>query len=525
MFAYNAKWFRALFRRRVLVIFLLLVQLLFLITILLNSSKTFTLISWGLNLLSLFVCLYIVSKKEKGSYKLAWIILILVFPLFGGLFYLIFHLQSSTKQFNKKIAVMEMKARALLALPQTADEAAKEEIPEHLAQFRYLQDFAGFPVYTGSQTKFLPSGEMKFEYLVKELEKAEKYIFLEYFIVQEGIMWDTILEILKRKAAEGVLVRLLYDDMGCFLLLPTDYPAQLKKFGIECLIFNRFRPMLSVVQNNRDHRKIVVIDGKTAFTGGINLADEYINAYEKYGHWKDAAVMIQGKAAWSFTLMFLQMWELCSNVNEDYAVYYPWADAAAGSHGTDALRTDTFADDGFVQPYADSPMDTENVGEHVYMQIINNATQYVYITTPYLIVDDSMVSALTLAAKSGVDVRIITPHKWDKFLVHMTTRSYYRELIHSGVKIYEYSKGFIHAKTFVSDDTVAAVGTTNLDFRSLYLHFECGAIMYKSRAVSEVKEYFQSTLNVCQRITEKDCNCGLLMRLFQETLRLFAPLM
>lgn len=251
-------------------------------------------------------------------------------------------------------------------------------------------------------------------------------------------------------------VRLIYDDMGCFLTLPKDYPAQLKSFGIECTIFNPFRPLLTVKQNNRDHRKIAVIDGKVAFTGGINLADEYINAIEKHGHWKDASVMVKGKAAWSFTLIFLQMWETCTHIDEDYKKFYPWKDQEC-----------PITAHGFVQPYADSPMDTENVGEHVYLQILNNAKNYVYINTPYLIVDDSVVSALCLAAKSGVDVRIVTPHRWDKWLVHMTTRSYYRTLIEAGVKIYEYTNGFIHSKTFVSDDHIATVGTTNLDFRSL----------------------------------------------------------
>lgn len=327
-------------------------------------------------------------------------------------------------------------------------------------------------------------------------------------------MWNNILEILKQKAAQGVLVRLIYDDMGCFLTLPKDYPAQLRKCGIQCVVFNPFRPLLSAKQNNRDHRKIAVIDGKVAFTGGINLADEYINAIEKHGHWKDAAIMLEGRAAWSFTLIFLQMWELCTHTGESYADYYPWK-----------KQDCPITASGFVQPYADSPMDTEHVGEHVYLQILNNAKEYVYINTPYLIVDDSMLSALCLAAKSGVDVRIVTPHRWDKWLVHMTTRSYYRELIKSGVKIYEYTCGFIHSKTFVSDDRTATVGTTNLDFRSLYLHFECGTLLFDNTAVIEVKEDFLNTLTICQQVSKKDCKTNIVTRLFQNILRLFAPLM
>ena len=294
----------------------------------------------------------------------------------------------------------------------------------------------------------------------------------------------------------------------------VDYPKKLEKLGIECAVFNPFRPLLTVKQNNRDHRKIASIDGKVAFTGGINLADEYINAYEKHGHWKDSAVMVEGKAAWSFTLMFLEMWEVCKHTDEDFTSYYPWRNSPCD-----------VPSDGFVLPYADSPMDTENVGEHVYLQILNEAKDYVYINTPYLIVDDSMVSALCLAAKRGVDVRIVTPHKWDKKLVHMTTRSYYRELIQAGVKVYEYTNGFIHAKSFVSDDCIATVGTTNLDFRSLYLHFECGVWMYNSTAVMQVKDDFVKTLPICQKITQKDCAANHIVKLTQEILRLFAPLM
>ena len=508
------KWFRQLFHRRVLIILMLLIQIWFVISLISSGSQ----FSWHINrlltLISLFVALYIVSKKDKGAYKLTWIFLILLFPLFGGLMYLLFNFQTSIKRFSQRILLIHERTNKYFFLPETGYETAKSDIPNHLPQIRYLQEFAKFPVSTHSTTHYLSPGEKMFEVLKEELEKAEKYIFLEYFIVQEGIMWNEILEILKRKASNGVLIRLIYDDMGCFLLLPPNYPEQLKTYGIECAVFNPFKPVLTSTQNNRDHRKMIVIDGKVAFTGGINLADEYINAVVKFGHWKDSAIMIEGEAAWSFTVMFLQMWELCTNVQEDYELYYPWKEQKCSIQST-----------GYIQPYADSPMDSENVGEHVYLQILNNAKDYVYIYTPYLIVDDSMISALTLAAKSGIDVRIITPHKWDKWVIHMTTRSYYRELIKAGVKIYEYSKGFLHAKAFVSDDMTATVGTTNLDFRSLYLHFECGAWLYNTNAVMELKQDFLQTQEECQQITLKDCNPRPSKRLFQDILRLFAPLM
>ena len=463
---------------------------------------------------SLLVAVYIASRKDKGAFKASWIVLVLVLPLFGGILYVLFNFQTSTRKFQKDVQRAEEKSRHLFSLHGDQRTDLTEQMPQYTAPIRYLQDFAGFPVYDQTTAEYLTPGEKMLEALLPELEKAERYIFIETFILEEGVMWDKILEVLKRKVQQGVLVRVIYDDLGCFLTLPQEYPEQLRTYGIECAVFNPFRPFLTVKQNNRDHRKITIIDGKVAFTGGINLADEYINAVEKFGHWKDAAVMLRGKAAWSFTLMFLQMWQLVTHTDEDFASYDSWTEASCSQES-----------DGYIQPYADSPMDDENVGEHVYLQIINHAKDYLYINTPYLIVDDSMLSALCLAAKSGVDVRIVTPHRWDKWVVHMTTRSYYRELLKAGVKIYEYSNGFIHAKTFVCDDTVATVGTTNLDFRSLYLHFECGCVLYQSHAVMQVKEDFLETLKICQPMRSDNCRSNIFVRLFQDVMRLFAPLM
>ncbi len=508
------KWFHALLRKRFWIVLLLLLQVALLAYTVISTTLASDIVRWSMTAISIITCLYIIARKDKGGYKLTWVFVILVFPLFGGLIYLLFNFQMSSKRFSRNTAAAEAKAKKYLDLPGTAEKTACDELPQNAPQIHYLQNFAGFPTYADTETKYLTPGEEKFKYLLQELEKAEKYIFLEYFIVQEGVMWNAILEVLKEKAKQGVKVRLIYDDFGCFFLLPKDYPKRLKKYGIECVIFNKFKPFLTSIQNNRDHRKIVSIDGKVAFTGGINLADEYINAKEKHGHWKDASIMLRGKGAWSFTVMFLEMWELCTGEDEDYSEYYPWAGEACPN-----------AENGFVQPYSDSPMDKENVGEHVYLQIINNAKKYVYINTPYLIIDDSMISALALAAKSGIDVRIVTPHIGDKWFVHTTTRSYYRELIGAGVKIYEYSKGFIHSKTFVSDDTVATVGTTNLDFRSLYLHFECGVCMYETSSVAEVRDDFLKTLDECQEITPRDCKNNPIRRAIQNIMRVFAPLM
>jgi cardiolipin synthase len=354
---------------------------------------------------------------------------------------------------------------------------------------------------------------------MQEMEKAEKYIFLEFFILRQGKMLDPILELLERKAKQGLDIRIIYDGLGCFMTLPPNFNETLEQKGIKCAVFNPFKPILSSLQNNRDHRKIIIIDGKTAFTGGMNLADEYINAWERFGHWKDAAIMIRGEAAWGLTLIFFQMWNLEKKSQDDIISFYPWKSK------DELIEGCPIESSGFVQPYADSPIDEENVGEHVYIQIINNAKDYVYINTPYLVIDDSLLSVLALSAKSGVDIRIITPYRWDKWIVAVVSRSYYRQLIQAGVRIYEYSAGFNHSKTFVSDDRVATVGTTNLDFRSLYLHFECGVWMYKTESIASVKEDFLKTLPSCREITLEDCSRNAAQRIFQDVLRVFAPLM
>lgn len=561
----RTKWFRTLVRQRFFIILLLFLQFAFLIFFLVSQSRVSVIIKWLLHIISFLVALHIIAKRDKGAYKLTWVFTILVFPIFGGLLYLLFRYQTRSKKLRRQMYQIANVTRSAALLPgdknalatqkgqaEAADktepstassegsadspshrqaasvsplydvwqagdryEHALASSPSHARQIEYLDKFAGFPVYENTRTRYLSPGEEIYKVLLQELEKAKAYIFLEFFIIEEGIMWNSILEILKRKAAQGVDVRILYDDIGCFLRLPKDYPKKLKSYGIRCLVFNKFKPLLTATQNCRDHRKIVAIDGKVAFTGGFNLADEYINAIHPFGHWKDAGVLLEGEAAWSMALIFLQMWMMNGNSEEDVTKYYPWKE----------VPCPVAKNDSWVQPYADAPYDSENVSEHVYLQIINTAKHYVYINTPYLVVDDSMLSALSLAAKSGVDVRIVTPFRWDKRLVHFTTRSYYRELIRAGVKIYEYSKGFIHSKTFVSDDTVATIGSANLDFRSLYLQFECGVWMYKTEAVTELRDDFLKTLEICHEVREEECHGNMVTRFFQDFLRLFAPLM
>ncbi|MCL2093792.1 MAG: cardiolipin synthase [Treponema sp.] len=507
-------WFRVVFRRRLLITFLILTQLAFILFVIAGTHFVVRYVDFFLQGFSLIVCFYILNKKEKSAYKLTWIFLILLFPIFGGLVYAFFHVQLSPRKLRRQMAEVDHQIKPLFSIPADSLPDLALEHRECLPQAQYLQNHAGYPVYQRTRSLYFESGEGFYEQAMIEMEKAEKYIFLEFFILRQGKMLDPILDLLERKSRLGLDVRIIYDDLGCFMSLPPNFKTYLEGRGIKTMIFNPFKPILSTLQNNRDHRKIVSIDGKVAFTGGMNLADEYINARERFGHWKDAAIMIEGEAAWSLTLIFLHMWNLEKKVKEEFRDFYPWNEEAC-----------TIESDGFVQPYADSPIDEENVGEHVYIQIINNAKEYVYISTPYLIIDDNLLSALSLAAKSGVDVRIITPYRWDKWFMAIVSRSYYRQLIISGVKIYEYTKGFNHSKTFVSDDRVATVGTTNLDFRSLYLHFECGVCLYKTSAVGAVKNDFQNLILVSRQISLRDCARNTAQRIFQDVLRLFAPLM
>ncbi len=504
-----------IFSQRVLVSLLLLLQIFLLIMLPITYSQRYEVISISLMVLSILVVLYAISRKTRPAYKTLWVFLILAFPIFGGLLFLLFTFQSTTRRAKKTLQTIVEHTQPL-TVPQNdcLPLMEKEHGRDSVRLARYLQNHAQQPLYGNTVAEYLSPGEVKHSTMLEELKKARHYIFLEYFILNRGVMWDSILDILKEKAAAGVDVRVMYDDMGNLFQLPLNFPRQLKRHGIKCVAFNRFRPVLSTLQNNRNHRKITVIDGKVAITGGINIGDEYINVVNRFGHWKDASVVLRGEAAWSMAVMFLQLWSLVTRTAENFRTFRPRRSQHFPPPG-----------DGWVQPYSDSPIDDEHVGERVYLEIINGARDYLYINTPYLIVDDSMLGSLARAAKSGVDVRIVTPHHWDKMLVHFTTRSYYRELIEAGVKIYEYSDGFMHSKTFVADDRVATVGTVNMDFRSLYLHFECGAVLYNSKAVEQVKMDFLETLEQCHQISWKDCAGNAFTRRVQDVLRLFAPLL
>ena len=506
------KILRFLTQRVVLTALLILIQALLLFGIIWKLNNYFIYFYAFSVLLSLLLTLRIINNKSNPAFKIAWLIPILLFPVLGGLVYLVFGSDRTGKYIRNKMGRIEKEMQD--GISKANERSGIEKMPPDVVnQSHYISNSAHCPPYKNTTVEYLPMGEVKFERMVQELKKAKRYIFMEYFIIQEGTMWNTILDVLEEKAKEGVDVRVIYDDMGCILTLPTGYEKTLREKGIQCQIFNPFIPILSSHFNTRDHRKICVIDGNVGFTGGINLADEYINGYEKHGHWKDTAILLKGEAVFSLTTMFLSMWDyLIKKEGEDYAAYYPdsWDENAQG----------------IVQPFADNPLDDEAVGETVYLNLINKAKRYVYITTPYLILSNEMVTAMNTAAKSGVDVRIITPHVPDKWYVHAVSRSYYEMLVEAGVKIYEYTPGFVHAKTFVVDDEYAVVGTINLDYRSLYLHFECAAWMYKASCATDVRDDFLKTQQMSQEITLEECrNISIPRRLGRSVLRVLAPLM
>lgn len=504
------RWLFRLFRRRLLVAILILLQIAFFALLVTSWAKT-PWISLGMWIFTAGVIVYIVKKQNKRVALLPWIVLCLVFPVFGGLFYFAFHLGASSRFIRRGIRGLTGHIERPSA--SNALTAAERAYPSQTRLLHYLAHAENFPVYGRTEVAYLPSGEAMLEALVQALSDARRYIFLEYFIIEEGEMWDRVHEILKAKAAEGILVRVIYDDVGCFFRLPSNFAKQLKKEGIECAVFNPFRPLLTSLQNHRDHRKIAVIDGEIAFTGGVNLADEYINAVERFGHWKDAAVCLRGEGACAFAAIFMENWCLCRGEAENVAPYLADAAFAGG-------KSDTF-----VQAYADSPLGCDSVSEAVYHSMIAAAGRTLYITTPYFIVENDMVKALINAAKSGVDVRIVTPHKWDKRLVHTATRSYYGDLIRGGVRVYEYSKGFIHSKTVVADQCVSVVGTVNFDYRSLYYHFECGTVVYGEETAADLERDFFEILSVSREMTAADCERGFIRRLFCDLLRIFSPLM
>lgn len=540
---FTGKWFRTLIYQRLFVILLILLQIVTYIVLSVWVSRLSVALNTAMRLFSWIVVFIILAGNKVDAYKLSWIVIVLAFPLVGGGMYAILYLNVFARRLKKKLKnALQVIAPIRRSRPSLYRGLGKQHDGQR-ALANYINNTSGYPLYQGGQARYLAQGEEMFEDMLREMGKAEKYIFLEFFIVENGSMLDRTLEVLTQRAMAGVEVCFLYDDMGSLLRLPQNFPEILGAVGINCRRFNHLTPVLSTQFNNRDHRKICVIDGKTAYTGGINLADEYINEKERFGHWKDSGIVFNGEAAWGLALMFLELWSAMGDgtkiTQEDVESYCPdpayleeevvseegqvleEATLAKAAASTDSLG----ATEGYIQPFGDTPFDTLYMGRTVYNKLIYYADRYLYITTPYLVIDEEMVQSICQAAQSGVDVRIITPHIWDKAYVRVVSRSYYEKFILAGVKIYEYTPGFIHSKTLVTDDETCVVGTINFDFRSLYLHFEDAIVVYNQPCVSEVKEDFLKTLAQSQRILLEDCKLSLPKKLFAQFLRLFAPLM
>ena len=456
-------------------------------------------------LIAVLAVLKLYSKPTNGAYKLPWIMLMMAMPIMGLSLYLLTQLAVSPRSIRRRLQSMKEKIDPYLRNEEIPRGLAPEE--ENLA--KYLQKYEKMPAWGETAAKYYGETLDALADMKADLEKAEKFIFMEYFILEDGEAFSQIREILERKAAEGVEVRLIYDDLGSIGTTSWRYAAELNRAGIQCRSFNPALPFLNLFLNNRDHRKITVIDGKVGYTGGYNLADEYFHYTSPYGHWKDTGLRLEGPAVRNLTATFLELWNVNNRTEEDVAPYLEMEHRVAGS--------------GAVQPFGDSPLDGERSAENVYLNIINQAKRYVWIMTPYLIITDEMNRALTLAAKRGVDVRLITPGVPDKKAVWTVTRSYYAPLVREGVRIFEYAPGFCHGKMAVSDGCVASIGTSNLDYRSLYHHFENNVVLYRCDAVKQMAQDFEAMFPVCREMTESYRSVTL--RTWQCILRLFAPLL
>lgn len=513
------RFLKIVFSRMTLVALAIILQLLLstMLPYLLNYfypeifSELYVQIDLVISGIGFIMLLVVINSKMIVEGKLIWVILFLMFPLFGLVIYRMFVWNKAPKRHRKYYAQVKEKVKTINNKNAVENEKLKEKLGKYYGQFEYIYKTTSFRAYENSKVKFLNTGENFYEELLEELKKAKKYIFMEYFIIERGKMWNSILDILKLKVKEGVEVRIMYDDLGTIYKLPNNYPKRLKKFGIKCVKFNSFIPIMSALHNNRDHRKITIVDGKVGFVSGLNISDEYINVVQKFGYWKDTGIKIIGEAVKSLLMMFLQLYNVQTQQNESFESYLKDVEAVKSN--------------GFVCPYGDGPryFDEDNVAANVYLNMINQAQSYIWITTPYLIVDNRIMNALCSAAKRGVDVRIITPHIPDKKIIFRMTRSNYKPLQEAGVKIFEYQKGFIHSKQFLCDDEIAIVGSINLDYRSLLHHYECAVLMSNLECLKDIKKDFQSLFSVSKNM--KDFKVSAFNRIVCAILKAFTPML
>ena len=495
-----------------------------LVLLVLQFGALFSLMRWfsgllphylgGTLLVTAAMMVYLLNQDMNNSVRIPWLVVTALAPVLGVLLFCYTKEDVGHRVLKKRLLELEGQTRSQLPQPKKASKALDADCPGAASLAQYLRGRGGgFPVYENTQVTYFPSGEAKFAALLPQLESATQYIFLEYFIIDEGLMWGRILEILARKAAQGVDVRVMYDGTCEFSTLPRDYPRRLEALGIRCKVFAPVTPFVSTHYNYRDHRKILVVDGRVGFTGGVNLADEYINHVEKYGRWKDAAVMLEGEAVRPLTILFLEMWSILREPEFEKFLSVP-------PHSVPAK--------GFAAPYGDCPLDGERVGEMVYIDLLNRAKRYIHIMTPYLILDGELETALRFAAERGVDVHLILPHVPDKKFAYALAKTHYKSLLDSGVKISEWLPGFVHAKVFVVDDSEAVVGTINLDYRSLYHHFENAVWMKDTTCIPAIEKDFQKTLEFCRDVEptrESIWEGKVLLHLAGILLKVIAPLL
>ncbi|WP_066916170.1 cardiolipin synthase [Streptococcus sp. DD12] len=456
---------------------------------------------------------YLINSSMDATSRITWLLFIMPFPFFGVPLLLYTKVDLGYRGMKRMLARRVAMSQPYLKQDSAIVEKLSQTSGETYGLVRYFNRIrSSFPIYESSQAKYYPTGEAVFEDLKAELRKAKHFIFMEFFIIAEGRMWGEILAILQEKVKEGVEVRVMYDGMLEFTTLSFDYDERLQDLGIKAKSFARLSPFVSTYYNYRDHRKIVVIDNQVAFTGGFNLADEYINAIERFGYWKDTGLRVTGEAVKTFTILFLRMWEN-QNDSMEYADYLlPQKPLPASS--------------GYVLPYGDSPLDHDKVGENVYISMLDHARDYVHIMTPYLILDEELAHALCFAAERGVDVSIIMPGIPDKKSAYYLAKTYFPALMQAGVKIFYFTPGFVHAKVFVADGLRAVVGTINLDYRSLYHHFECATYLYQTDCIADIVADFEETLTYCERVTLDSLKRGKLRhRLAGHLLRAIAPMM
>ncbi|MGT2910696.1 cardiolipin synthase [Streptococcus cameli] len=487
------KVFRILYSRTIIVLLLLLITIFTIFWVVGSIANLLPAFLIVLEIFSIIVGIRIINRPMNTSFKLTWIIFVVGLPFFGALFYFILQSNFETRRYRKTFKKQAQALSYYGHTPAKVMNGLAEQDRDQLKLAHYMSEYIGYPLHTNSDAHYFSSGEAWFRSLLEELRKAEQYIFMEYYIVDLGYMWDSILDVLKEKAAQGVEVRFMYDGMNSLSTLPYHYYKTLQEYGIKAKVFSQIIPALSTVQNNRDHRKITIIDGKVAYTGGVNIADEYINKIERFGYWKDAAVMIQGEAVSNFLMMFLQMWNYDEkNSNED----------AHYLSDLKALEKDEIETDSYFIGYGESPFDGDAVAKRVYLDMFQSARYSISIMTPYLVLDDETLENLVYAAKRGVRVRILLPHIYDKQIAYLAARTDFETYLKAGIEIYEYTPGFVHSKVVLVDDKKASVGTVNLDFRSFYLNFECGLYIYNHKPVLEaIAKDFDDSIAESMQVT------------------------